>query len=651
MSKDNLHQLYTNELATAVRSLAMDAVVHAQSGHLGMPLGMADVATILFSEFLRFNPEDPSWPIRDRFVLSAGHGSMLLYALLYLTGYEAPTLEDIKNFRQLGSRAAGHPEYGHLPGVETTTGPLGQGIANAVGMAIAQRAKGYENFTYVIAGDGCLMEGVAQEAISLAGHLQLSKLIILFDDNQITIDGSKFLADSDDHLAKFRACNWHTQEVDGHDHQQIRQAISNAQQSNLPSVIACKTIIGFGAPAIAGTEKAHGVGLKLSDVEQIKAQYGWDSIEPFYIPQRLLQSWREIGLRYQEMYGAWKNSTHESASILPTNFTQLIREAKKQALQSKSESSRKSSGKVISLLQEHLPLIGGSADLSESNCTINQHSIVIDRDHFKGNYIHYGVREHAMAAIMNGIALYGGLIPFGGTFLVFSDYARPAIRLAALMGLRVIYVFTHDSIALGEDGPTHQPIEHLASLRAMPNLLVLRPADAIETVEAWEIALQHQHGPSVLALSRQNLPLIRTNDDSENKSARGGYVIYNSDLTAQVTIFATGSEVELVISAAKILEKQNIGVKVVSMVCWELFAQQDSQYQRDILCNNTLKVAVEAGCSLGWERYIGAHGLFIGMDSFGASAPAHDLYQFFGITVENIVKKITERLNHGQNCN
>ncbi len=656
------------DLANCIRALSMDAVEHAKSGHPGMPMGMADVATILFAEFLSFNPSQPQWPNRDRLILSAGHGSMLLYSLLYLTGYKEMTLDQLKSFRTLHSKTPGHPEYKHTEGVETSTGPLGQGLANAVGIALAEKIQAsnlgndiIDHYTYVIAGDGCLMEGISHEAISFAGNLQLNKLIVLFDDNSITIDGDKNLADSEDQLMRFKAAGWYVQQIDGHNHMQISQALQNAKASKAPSMIACKTIIAYGAPTKAGSEKAHGSPLGVTEIQSVKESYGWDKIEPFYIPQKLLDMWRNVGKKSHSIYDNWlelsqKLSTDKQNILknlsdkqnIPNALANTVKQAKKEAFNnSPNEATRKSSLAALEHLTKEIPeLIGGSADLTESNLTKTNSTTPITKDDFSGRYIYYGIREHAMAAIMNGLTIYGGIIPYGGTFLVFSDYARPAIRLSALMGLRVIYVLTHDSIGLGEDGPTHQPIEHLASLRAIPNLQVMRPADASETIECWDIAIKSTQTPSILALTRQNLPSIRSSYTEENLASKGGYVVseLNHDLDLDVTIFATGSEVSIAIEAQKILEQQHIGARVISMPCMELFDKQPSEYITNILCNKSIKVAIEAAVSFGWDKYIGPHGIFIGMNSFGASAPASKLFDYFGINADNVVKQITEKI-------
>lgn len=647
------------EITGAIRALAMDAVEQANSGHPGMPMGMADVATVLFREFLVFDPKHPTWPNRDRFVLSAGHGSMLLYALLHLSGYEDVTLEDIKNFRQLGAKTAGHPEYGHAPGIETTTGPLGQGLANAVGMALGEQMMAarfgrelIDHYTYVIAGDGCLMEGISQEAISLAGHLKLNKLIVLFDDNGISIDGPTSLAVSEDTIGRFKSSGWNTQSIDGHNEAAIRGAIEVAQKSDKPSLIACKTTIAYGAPTKAGTSGSHGSPLGKDEIKGTREKLGW-SHAPFEIPSHILSAWRTAGERSREAYTAWATHAAKSGSeftrfisgALPEGWTQAF-DAFKQKLSEKkpTEATRKSSQEILEALNPIIPqLIGGSADLSGSNNTKTKTLSVIKAGDYSGRYIHYGVREHAMAAAMNGLALYGGFIPYGGTFLVFTDYCRPSIRLSALMGIRVIYVMTHDSIGVGEDGPTHQPVEHLASLRVIPNLNVFRPCDATETAECWALAIENKTTPSLLALTRQNLPTLRNEYVKENLCAKGGYVISNA-ANAKVTLVATGSEVSLAVEAQKLLAAKNIAAKVVSLPCWELFDAQPQSYRDEVLGKDTLKVGIEAASPFGWERYIGPEGIFIGMNGFGASGPAPELYKHFGITAEAVMKGVASRL-------
>ncbi len=640
----------TRRLANAIRALSMDAVNAANSGHPGLPMGMADAATVLFSRFLKFDPADPAWPDRDRFVLSAGHGSMLLYSLLHLTGYAAPTLDDIKRFRQLGSPCAGHPEYGHLPGVETTTGPLGQGIANAVGMALAEammRARFGElvgHRTYVIAGDGCLMEGISQEACSLAGHLKLNKLIVLFDDNHISIDGATSLADSTNTLERFDAMGWKTLSCDGLDAGDVAAALEAAQNSDRPVLIACRTTIGYGLPTRAGTAKAHGEAPGAEEAAGARQNLDWP-YGPFEIPDDILSAWRQIGARGQALRKAWgeKLANHPAGARfaaalsgkMPADLTKALNAHKKKlSAENPSVATRKASEAALEVINAVVEgTIGGSADLTGSNNTRTKGMAAIAPGDFSGRFIHYGVREHGMAAIMNGLALHGGLVPYSGTFLVFSDYARPAIRLAALMGVRAIHVLTHDSIGLGEDGPTHQPVEHLAALRAIPDLFVFRPADAVETAECWELALDAK-GPSALALTRQNLPTVRTVHTDENLSAKGAYELAPADGAAKVTFLATGSEVEIALKARDILQTKGIGARVVSMPSWELFENQPAAYRDDVLGPGTVKIAIEAAIEMGWDRYIGDKGRFIGMKGFGASAPAKDLYKHFGITAE-----------------
>lgn len=632
-------------MANAIRFLSIDAVEKANSGHPGMPMGMADVATILYSEFLKFDPKKPNWQNRDRLVLSAGHGSMLIYSLLYLTGYKDITLEDLKKFRQLGSKTAGHPEHEKLSGIETTSGPLGQGLANAVGMAISQqmlenRGNNINHHTYLICGDGCLMEGIAQEAISLAGHLKLNKLIVLFDDNKISIDGPTNLTISDDTIARFKSAGWNAQSIDGHNFDQIRNALSKAQTSDKPTIIACNTVIGYGSPNKGGTEHCHGAALGAEEVAKTRKHLNWD-YPPFEIPENILKLWRAVGKKHKA----------KSKSIdfkLPDNWNNNLKILKKKlALEKLNISTRKASSMVLEALAKDIPnLLGGSADLTGSNLTKPKDFQSITADDFSGNYIYYGIREHAMAAIMNGIALYGSFIPYAGTFLVFSDYCRPAIRLSALMELQVLYIMTHDSIGLGEDGPTHQPIEHLASLRGIPNLYVFRPACSVETAECYEIAMKLQNSPSLFSLTRQNVSALRS-DSSKNLSKFGGYIISPHDGKLQVTIFATGSEVEIAIEAQKDLHKLNIGTRIVSIPCWEIFDQQSEEYKAELLDNSSIKIAVEAGIKQGWEKYIGRNGIFIGMKSFGASAPAKELYKHFAITKENIVQQALTKLNLG----
>ena len=643
------------EMANAIRFLAVDAVEKAKSGHPGMPMGMADVATVLFSRFLKFDAADPAWPDRDRFVLSAGHGSMLLYALLYLTGYEGVTSDELRAFRQWGSKTPGHPEYGHTPGVETTTGPLGQGIATAVGMALAERLLNarfgddfVDHFTYVIAGDGCLMEGLSHEAISLAGHLRLDRLIVLFDDNQISIDGSTSLSCSDDQLARFKASGWSANRIDGHDPEAIAAAIEQARRNDRPSLIACRTIIGFGAPNRQGTEKAHGAPLGAEEIAKTRAALDWPH-QPFEIPESVKAQWRKIGARGQAARRAWiertkrLNSSHRSPfhdalnRKLPCEYAGAMEQIRHRFSAERPDiATRQASQLVIDTIAEALPnLLGGSADLTHSNLTRARTHRPVRPDFLGGSYIHYGVREHAMAAAMNGIALHGGFIPYGGTFLTFADYSRPAIRLAALMGIRVIHVMTHDSIGLGEDGPTHQPVEHLASLRAIPNLLVFRPGDAVETAEAWDCALRTQASPSVLCLSRQALPTFREDIDNTNRVASGAYVVVEPEGGRDVTLIATGSEVSIALEAAKALAKDNVRAAVVSAPCFDLFRQQPYEYRMEVL-GTVPRVGVEAAIEGDWMRWLGDAGEFIGMTGFGASAPAETLYREFGITAEAV---------------
>ncbi|MEQ8354696.1 MAG: transketolase [Kiloniellaceae bacterium] len=648
-------------MANAIRALAMDAVQKANSGHPGMPMGMADVATVLFTRFLKFDPADPDWPDRDRFVLSAGHGSMLLYALLYLTGYEDMTLEEIKNFRQLDSRTAGHPEYGHASGIETTTGPLGQGLGNAVGMALAERllaarfgADLVDHYTYAIAGDGCLMEGISHEAISLAGHLGLSKLIVLFDDNSISIDGGTELAVSDDQIKRFEASGWDAARVDGHNPEAVAAAIAAARASDRPSLIACKTTIGFGAPNKQGTAATHGAPLGDEEIAATRAALDWPH-PPFEIPASVLENWRAAGRRGQESRTSWQDRLSASdrratfddqmAGKLPAGWKDALAAFKTEiAAAAPTVATRVSSQNTLEVLTAAIPaMIGGSADLTGSNNTKAKAQQVVKPEDFSGSYIHYGVREHGMAAAMNGLALHGGLLPYGGTFLVFTDYCRPSMRLAALMKQRVVYVMTHDSIGLGEDGPTHQPVEHLAALRAIPNLLVFRPADTIETAECWELALESEDAPSVLALTRQGLPTLRK-DISENHSAYGAYIMAPADSERQVTLIASGSEVVIALEAQKLLRDEGISSAVVSMPCWELFERQTPHYRDEVLGPGTLHIAIEAALPFGWERWIEPGGGFVGMRGFGASAPAKELYRKFGITAEAVVDAVKTRL-------
>ncbi len=652
------------EMANAIRFLAMDAVEQAKSGHPGMPMGMADVATVLFQRFLRFDPARPDWPDRDRFILSAGHGSMLLYALLHLTGYPAMTLEELRNFRQLGSRTAGHPEHDPASGIETTTGPLGQGFGNAVGLALAERMMNarfgdsmVDHRTYVIAGDGCLMEGISHEAASLAGHLRLGRLIVLFDDNGISIDGPTSLAVSDDQAVRFAAYGWHVQVVDGHDPDAVATAITAAQADPRPSLIACRTVIGYGAPTKAGSEKTHGAPLGAEEIAGARDKLGWTH-PAFHVPDDVLAAWRACGAKGAALSAAWDARVSDLpvadrgelerrlAGALPEGWVQALTDLKVSISAEQPEmATRVSSQKVLDALRPVIPeLAGGSADLTGSNNTKASGQDVIVAGDYSGGYIHYGVREHAMAAAMNGMALHGGLIPYGGTFLVFTDYCRPSIRLSALMGLRVVYVMTHDSIGLGEDGPTHQPVEHLAALRAMPNLLVARPADTVETAECWQIALERGDGPTVLALTRQKLPTVRLEPSAENLCERGAYILSSAESEREVTLIASGSEVAIALEAQTQLQAEGIATAVISMPCWELFAQQSDHYRDEVLGPGSFRLAIEAASPLGWERWTGPDGGFVGMTGFGASAPSKDLYAHFGITPEAVVETVKSKL-------
>jgi len=650
-------------MANAIRFLSADAVQKAKSGHPGMPMGMADVATVLFTKYMNFDPKTPKWADRDRFVLSAGHGSMLMYSYLYLTGYEDMTIEQVRNFRQMGAITAGHPEYGHATGIETTTGPLGQGITTAVGMAIAEKLQNarYGNEivnhnTYVIAGDGCLMEGISHEAISTAGHLGLDKLIVFWDDNEITIDGDLSVAASDNQCARFEASGWDTQAIDGHNPEEIAAAIEKAKESDKPSLIACKTKIGKGAPSLEGSHKTHGAPLGDEEIANMREQLGWDAA-PFEIPADILSAWREAGARGAATREAWQERFNDqdldvqetfvrtNDGGLPENWVDAANAYKKQLCEdAPKKATRQASQMALNALCETIPeLLGGSADLTGSNLTKAESQKSVTPGDFSGNYMHYGIREFGMAAFMNGIALHGGFVPYGGTFLVFADYMRAAMRLAALMEVRTIQVLTHDSIGLGEDGPTHQPVETIASLRAMPNTNVFRPADAVETLECWMLAIEAEKTPSVLALSRQGLPAVRTEYSEENKCAKGAYVLRDSEGPRKATIIATGSEIEIAIAARDALQAEGIPTAVVSMPCWELFEKQDDTYKHDTL-GDGIRVAVEAGLQMGWDRYIGAAGAFVGMTGFGASAPAGELYKHFGITSEAVVKAVKDRI-------
>src|SRR5690348_7386788 len=648
-----------DRMANAIRALAMDAVEQAKSGHPGLPMGAADIATVLFTRFLKFDPADPAWSDRDRFVLSAGHGSMLVYALLHLLGYEKMTIDEIKRFRQLGSITAGHPEHGHTPGVETTTGPLGQGLANAVGMAMAERHLAalfgdgiVDHHTYVLASDGDLMEGISQEAIALAGHLKLAKLIVLFDDNGISIDGPLSLADSVDQVKRFEAAGWAATRIDGHDPQAIARAIEQARKSDRPSMIACRTTIGFGAPTKAGTEKCHGSALGADEIKGARSQLGW-SAPAFEIPAEVREAWRTAGSRSAEAHRTWQSrlaaldATQRAeferriAGALPKGKLDAAVTAVKEKLAAAPQAiaTRAASELTLESLAAALPeMIGGSADLTGSNNTRPKGMAVFSAADPAGRFVHYGVREHGMASAMNGMALHRGVIPYSGTFLVFSDYCRPAIRLAALMGERVIHVMTHDSIGLGEDGPTHQPVEHLAALRAIPNLHVFRPCDTVETVECWQLALEHARTPSVLALTRQNVPQLRQGLERDNRCAAGAYELVPADGPAQVSLFASGSEVALAVEARKLLDAKGVAARVVSVPCFELLAQAPEAVRRAVIGDARIRIGIEAAVRQGWDAIIGTDGLFVGMTSFGASAPAKDLFRHFGITADSIAQ-------------
>ena len=646
------------QMANAVRFLSAEMIEKAKSGHPGMPLGIADVATVLFSKYIKITPDNPKWFDRDRFVLSAGHASSLLYSLFYLLGYKDIDIDDLKEFRQLGSKTAGHPEYGHLKGIDMTTGPLGQGISSAVGMALAEKiiAAKYgsdvcNHYTYVIMGDGCLMEGISEEAISLAGHLKLNKLIAFWDNNDVTIDGNVNIASSTDQIARFKANGWNTISINGHKYNQIEKAIKKAQKSDRPTLIACKTIIGYGAPNKCNSPKCHGSPLGAEELSLMRQNLGWTS-EPFEVPEDILNNWRQAGKRCFGQDKAWEQRAKAKgkefldaiSGKLPKGWDKELNKLKEEVIKENiCVATRKASQMCLEAIMPHIPnLVGGSADLAGPNMTMSKVSKTITPQDYNGNNIEYGVREHAMGAIMNGMALHGGIIPFGGTFLVFSDYLRPSMRLASLMGLHNIYVMTHDSIGVGEDGPTHQPIEHLASFRAMPNMLVFRPCDVVETAEAWGLALEQTATPSILALSRQNLPLLR-HDAKLNMSARGAYVLTGDVKKRQATIIATGSEVSLALEAHNQLKQEGVETVVVSMPCAELFDKQDITYQEEILGDKP-RIAVEAASKFGWEKYVGLTGDIIGMDGFGASAPAAELYKYFGITAEEVVDAVKDAL-------
>ncbi len=653
------------DLSNAIRFLSIDAVQKANSGHPGMPMGMSDVATVLFKYYLRFNPKNPEWINRDRFILSAGHGSMLLYSLLYLTGYKKIKIEDIKNFRQLNSICAGHPEYEKGTGIETTTGPLGQGLANAVGMAISQEilkkrfgSDLINNKTYVIASDGDLMEGVSHESMSLAGHLNLKNLIVFFDNNKISIDGSTSLSVSDNYKKRFESYGWSFQEINGHNFKQIFNAIKKANKSKKPSIISCKTIIGFGSPNKSGKASSHGAPLGEEEIRLIRKKLKWN-YEPFDIPIKTLESWREIGEKGEELEKKWKDALSRKNSKLkneydrlekgdlPENLDDVLGDEKLKFFKEKPKmATRQCSASIINTISNIMPeLIGGSADLSGSNNTKTEASKVINAKNFSGNYIHYGVREHAMAGVMNGMALYGGLIPFGGTFLIFSDYLKPSMRLSALMKLRVIYIFSHDSIGLGEDGPTHQPIEHLEHLRAIPNLNIFRPADINETIECWEIALKSKNNPSAIALSRQKLPYVSEHSSGESMCSKGAYVLKKTSENVDVSLIASGSEVEIALEAQEKLKNLNISSKVISVPCYDLFQNQTEHYKNDVLGKDTFKISIEASSQSGWKQIVGKDGVALGLSTFGKSAPYKDIYKLFNLTSDELVKIVKKKFN------
>jgi len=653
-------------LSNAIRFLSIDAVQKANSGHPGMPMGMSDVATILFKYYLRFNPKNPEWTNRDRFVLSAGHGSMLLYSLLYLTGYKKIKIEDIKNFRQLNSICAGHPEYVKGSGIETTTGPLGQGLANSVGMVIGQEilkkrfgSDLINNKTYVIASDGDLMEGISHESMSLAGHLKLKNLIVFFDNNKISIDGSTSLSVSDNYKKRFESYGWSFQDINGHNFKQIFNAIKKATKSKKPSIISCKTIIGFGSPNKSGKASSHGAPLGEKEIKLMRKKLKWKH-EPFIIPEELMNSWREIGRKGEELEGEWKNTLNKknikikeeyerlTKGEFPSDLNKIFGDEKSKFFQTKPKmATRQCSSSIINSISNILPeLIGGSADLSGSNNTKTDDSKVITSKNFSGNYIHYGVREHAMAGIMNGLALYGGLIPFGGTFLVFSDYLKPSMRLSALMNLRVIYIFSHDSIGLGEDGPTHQPMEHLEHLRAIPNLNVFRPADINETLECWEIALKSKSNPSAIVLSRQKLPYVSEHKFGENKCSRGAYILKKTSDNVDISLIASGSEVEIALEAQEKLKSLNLNSRIISVPCYDLFQNQTEDYKNEILGSDTFKISIEASSQSGWKSIVGKNGTPLGLSTFGKSAPYKEIYKLFNLTSDEIVKIAKKRVKN-----
>ncbi len=656
--------LIFKDLTNAIRFLSIDAVQKANSGHPGLPMGMADVATVLFKYYLRFNPKNPNWINRDRFVLSAGHGSMLLYSLLYLTGYKSISIKDIQNFRQLNSICAGHPEYKKNSGIETTTGPLGQGLSNAVGMAIAEEimkkkfgSSVINHKTYVIASDGDFMEGISHEVMSLAGHLKLKNLIVLFDNNKISIDGSTKLTVSDNYKKRFESYGWHFQEINGHNEKQISKAIKKSLNSKKPNLISCKTIIGYGSPNKSGKASSHGAALGEEEVQLVRKKLNW-KFEPFVIPKKILNEWRKIGEKgilqeknWNAVYGKKSKKMKDEFSRiiknkLPKDFDKIIEKQKKRFFDLKSNiASRQASANFLEEITKNLPeLVGGSADLSGSNNTKTKHSTILKPANFSGNYIHYGVREHGMAGIMNGMALHGGVLPYGGTFLIFLDYCKPSLRLSAFMGLKVIYIFSHDSIGLGEDGPTHQPIEHLAHLRAIPNLNVFRPADTIETLECWEIALKSSTNPSVITLSRQKIPFVTEMFSKKNMSNLGGYELKKNNSNPEVTLIASGSEVQIAIDAFNKLQNININSKVVSMPCQELFDKQSQEYKEKVIEKNSIKISIEAGNIFGWEKYVGSKGISLGVKSFGKSAPYKKIYEHFNLTSDNVVKMAKKML-------
>ena len=663
-NKTSTSQVTHDELANAIRFLSIDAVEKARSGHPGLPMGMADVATVLFKDFLKFNPNDPNWPDRDRFVLSAGHGSMLLYSLLFLTGFKDSSIKDIKNFRQLNSKCAGHPEYGHLRGIETTTGPLGQGLGNAVGMALAEKittssfgAKISNHFTYVIASDGDLMEGISHEAASLAGHLKLNKLIVFFDDNGISIDGPVSLSNSENTTARFKSYNWNTISINGHNPKEIAKAIKSAQKSKKPTLISCKTKIGYGSPNKQGKSSSHGSALGEDEVKLTRRKLKWNH-KPFVIPKKILDEWRASGLRSISEYKKWNHNLNKLVSNkknefvrringkLPKKLNRIFSDFKKECIKNPSAiATRQSSELVINKISPNLPeLIGGSADLTGSNNTRSKKMKTLNASNYKGEYIYYGIREHGMAAVMNGLALHKGIIPFGGTFLIFVDYCKPSLRLAALMKQRAIYILTHDSIGLGEDGPTHQPIEQLASLRATPNVKVIRPSDTVETIEAWQIALNNKEGPTVIALTRQKLAPTRKKYTSKNLSKFGAYELKNNSKKPQVSIYASGSEVEIASELMEILSKKKITSRIVSVPCFELFKAQNKNYKKTIFGNSKVNISIEAGSSMGWNEVCPNKLIHASIEEFGASAPYKKLYDFYGLTASKIYKKISNKL-------